>query len=220
MIRINLLGRPRPNVKRRVAIAGTLQLLLFAVPILLAVGVLVVQYVFIKGDINELQVKIEQKESEKRTMAQLEKEIKEYEEEQRRLQGRLDVIEGLKRNQAGPVRLLEAVGNTVSLTETLWLTSMEEQADTIQFKGLAGSVEAVANFITNLNRSGYFQNVEIKESVQKEKEGVVNFEFTLTAKFVLPAPPAAPPAAGGGEGGAIGARFREVPWDFQLGLFF
>ena len=197
MIRINLLGRPRPKVKRRVAIAGTLQLLLFAVPVLLAVGVLVVQYVFIKGDINELQVKIEQKESEKRTMAQLEKEIKEYEEEQRRLQGRLDVIEGLKRNQAGPVRLLEAVGNTVSLTETLWLTSMEEQADTIQFKGLAGSVEAVANFITNLNRSGYFQNVEIKESVQKEKEGVVDFEFTLTAKFVLPAPPAAPPAAGG-----------------------
>lgn len=198
MIRINLLGRPRPKVKRRVAIAGTLQLVLFAVPVLVAVGVLVLQYTFIKGDINKLQADIEQKESEKRTMAQLEKEIKEYEDEQRRLQGRLDVIENLKRNQAGPVRLLEAVGNTVSLTETLWLTSMEEQADTIQFKGLAGSVEAVANFITNLNRSGYFQNVEIKESVQKEKEGVSNFEFTLTAKFVLPAPPAAPPAAGGG----------------------
>jgi len=198
MIRINLLGRPRPKVKRRVAIAGTLQLVLFAVPVLVAVGVLVVQYTFIKGDIKKLQADIEQKESEKRTMAQLEKEIKEYEDEQRRLQGRLDVIENLKRNQAGPVRLLEAVGNTVSLTETLWLTSMEEQADTIQFKGLAGSVEAVANFITNLNRSGYFQNVEIKESVQKEKEGVANFEFTLTAKFVLPAPPAAPPAAAGG----------------------
>lgn len=198
MIRINLLGRPRPKVKRRVAIAGTLQLVLFAVPVLVAVGVLVLQYTFIKSDINKLQADIQVQETKKRTMAQLEKEIKEYEDEQRRLQGRLDVIENLKRNQAGPVRLLEAVGNTVSLTETLWLTSMEEQADTIQFKGLAGSVEAVANFITNLNRSGYFQNVEIKESVQKAKEGVTNFEFTLTAKFVLPAPPAAPPAAGGG----------------------
>src|SRR3989304_3089153 len=101
MIRINLLGRPRPKVKRRVAIAGTLQLVLFAVPV------------------------------------------------------------------------LEAVGNTVSLTETLWLTNMDEQADnTIQFKGVAASVDAVANFITNLNRSGYFQNVEMKESVQKEKEGL------------------------------------------------
>jgi Tfp pilus assembly protein PilN len=167
--------------------------------VVVAVGVLVVQYVFIQGDVRSLQQQIEQKESEKRTMAQLEKEIKEYEEEQRRLQGRLDVIENLKRNQAGPVRLLEAVGNTVSLTETLWLTNLDEQADsTIQFKGIAASVDAVANFITNLNRSGFFQNVEIKESVQKEKDGMVNFEFTLTAKFVLPAPPAAPPAAGGG----------------------
>ncbi len=200
MIRINLLGRPRPKVKRRVALAGTLQLVLFIVPVLVAVVVLVLQLILIKSDISKLQADIEQKESEKRTMAQLEKEIKEYEEEQRRLQGRLDVIENLKRNQAGPVRLLEAVGNTVSLTETLWLTNMDEQADsTIQFKGVAGSVDAVANFITNLNRSGYFQNVEIKESVQKDsKEGLANFEFTLTAKFVLPAPPAAPPAAGGG----------------------
>src|SRR3970282_1478290 len=118
MIRINLRGRPRPKGKRRVAIAGTLQLVLFAVPVLVAVAVLVVQYVFIKGDINALQQQIEQKESEKRTMAQLEKEIKEYEEEQRRLQGRLDVIEGLKRNQAGPVRLLGGVSHPACLHGT------------------------------------------------------------------------------------------------------
>lgn len=200
MIRINLLGRPRPKVKRRVAIAGTLQLVLFAIPVVVALVVLVVEYSFVQTDITRLRADIQQKESEKRTMAQLEKEIQEYEAEQRRLQARLDVIENLKRNQAGPVRLLEAIGNTVSLTETLWLTAMEEQGDnSIQFKGQAGSVEAVANFITNLNNSGYFRDVEIKESVQKpEREGVANFEFTLTARFALPAPPAAPPATGGG----------------------
>src|SRR3990172_3959098 len=129
MIRINLLGRPRPKVKRRVALAGTLQLVLFVVPVLVAVVVLVLQLVLIKSDIAKLHTDIEQKESEKRTMAQLEEETKEYEEEQRRLQGRLDVIENLKRNQAGPVRLLEAVGNTVSLTETLWLTSMDRSEE-------------------------------------------------------------------------------------------
>lgn len=200
MIRINLLGRARPKVKRRVAIAGTLQLVLFIVPVLVAVVVLLLQLALIKSDISKLKADIAQKESEKRTMQQLEKEIKEYEDEQRRLQARLDVIENLKRNQAGPVRLLEAVGNTVSLTDTLWLTAMDEGVDgTIQFKGMAGSMDAVANFITNLNRSGFFQNVELKESVQKSGEaGVTNFEFTLSAKFALPGPPAAPPAAGGG----------------------
>jgi len=195
MIRINLLGRPRPKVKRRVAITGGLQLALFAIPVAVAVIVLVVEYAFIQKDITKLNADIQQKESEKRQLAQLEKEIQDYEAEQRRLQARLDVIENLKRNQAGPVRLLEAVGDTVSLTETLWLTEMMDQGDTIQFKGQAGSMEAVAHFITNLNRSGYFQNVELRESIQKD----ANYEFTLSAKFVLPAPPAAPaaPSAGG-----------------------
>lgn len=201
MIRTNLLGRPRPRVKRRVAIAGTLQLVLFLIPVGVAVVALIVHYFFIlQPAIAKLRVDIQQKESEKRTMAQLEKEINDYEAEQRRLQGRLDVIENLKRNQAGPVRLLEAVGNTVSLTETLWLTEMQERAENqVQFKGLAGSVNAVANFITNLNRSGYFRDVEINETVETSRtEGTTNFEFTLTAKFALPAPPATPPAAGGG----------------------
>lgn len=200
MIRINLLGRARPKVKRRVAIAGTLQLILFVIPVGLAIVVLMFLYFTIRSDITRLKADIQQKESEKRTMAQLEKEINEYEAEQKRLQGRLDVIESLRRNQAGPVRMLEAVGNTVTLTDTLWLLSMDQGAeDQVQFKGLAGSVNAVANFITNLNKSGYFQNVEIKESVEKpQKEGMTSFEFTLSAKFVLPAPPAAPPAPAAG----------------------
>lgn len=200
MIRTNLLGRPRPKVKRRVAIAGTLQLVLFAIPVAVALIALVVHYSLIQRDISKLREDIAQKESEKRTMAQLEKEINDYEAEQRRLQGRLDVIENLKRNQAGPVRLLEAVGDTVTLTETLWLTSMEEKPGSqIEFKGRAGSVNAVANFITNLSSSGYFQDVEIKESVEKPQQGAASsFEFTLTAKFSLPAPPAPPSGTGGG----------------------
>ena len=199
MIRVNLLGRPSPRVKRRVAIAGTLQLVLFAIPVGLALLALGSEYYTTQRLIEELRANIQQKESEKRTLAQLQKEVAEYEAEVRRLQGRRDVIENLQRNQAGPVRLLEAVGNTVTLTDTLWLTSMEERSENqIEFKGVADSVDAVANFITNLNRSGYFQNVEMKESVQKAlREGVTSFEFTLTAKFSLPTPPAAPTAAGG-----------------------
>lgn len=193
MIRINLLGRPRPKVKRRVAITGALQLALFIVPVALALVALLVYYGMIRGEIAQLDQDIKTKQAEKAQMAQLEKEIKDFEARQAVVESRIKVIEDLKRNQAGPVRLLESVGETVSLTDTLWLTSVEEKgADQIEFKGLAGTVEAVANFITNLNRSGYFQNVEIKEAVQKtQREGTANYEFTLTAKFALPAAPEA-----------------------------
>lgn len=205
MIRINLLGRPRPRVKRRVAIAGTLQLVLFVIPLAAALLALIVHLYLIRGDIAQLQEDIAQKQTEKRQMAQLEKEINEFEAKQRLLRGRIDVIENLKRNQSGPVRLLEAVGDTVSLTDTLWLTSMEEKGpNEIEFQGMAGSIDAVANFITNLNRSGYFENVEMKESIEVPKtEGGRRFEFTLSAKFSLPAPPpetpAAPAAGAGGQ---------------------
>jgi Tfp pilus assembly protein PilN len=208
MIRINLLGRARPRVKRRVPVTGALQVALFIIPVGLAVVALVVHYGMIRNQIRDLNDQIKQKQAEKAQMAQLEQEIKEFEAKQALLEGRIRVIEELKRNQAGPVKLLESVGRTVSLTDTLWLTSLDEKAGgQIEFKGLAGSMDAVANFITNLDQSGFFENVEMKETLQQtQREGVSNFEFTLSAKFILPAPPeaetalgAAAPAAAGGQ---------------------
>jgi len=197
MIKINLLGRERPKVKRRVAITGALQLALFVVPVALALVALAGHWFILKGDIARLDQDIKTKQAEKAQMAQLEKEIKDFEARQAVVDARIKVIEDLKLNQAGPVKLLESIGETVSLTAQLWLTSMEEKGpNIIEFKGQAASIEAVANFMTNLRRSGYFENVEMKESAQKmqRQEGTSNFEFTLSAKFSLPAPPAVAPA--------------------------
>jgi Tfp pilus assembly protein PilN len=169
-----------------VAVTGTLQLLLILIPVGLAVAVLVADYAVTKGKIAELEEQIQQKQAEKAQMAQLQKDI-------------IKVIEDLRTNQSGPVKMLQAIGRTVSLTETLWLTSMKESGgNQIEFKGLAGSMNAVADFITNLDGSGYFQDVEMKETIQQaQRQGVSNFTFTLTAKFSLPAPPEA--EGGGGE---------------------
>lgn len=203
MIKINLLGRARPKVKRRVAITGALQLALFIVPVALALVALAGHWFILKGDIARLDQDIKTKQAEKAQMAQLEKEIKDFEARQAVVDARIKVIEDLKLNQAGPVKLLESIGETVSLTAQLWLTSMEEKSpNVIEFKGQAASIEAVANFMTNLRQSGFFENVEMKESAQKmqRQEGTSNFEFTLSAKFSLPAPPAEAPAEGGTAG--------------------
>ena len=188
MIRINLLGRARPRVKRRVPIGGALQVFMLLAALALPVAWMVVRYSLIQSEITRLNEEIRQKESEKRQMAQLEREIAEFENKRRLLEGRIAVIETLKRNQSGPVKMLDAVGDTVSMVDTLWLTSMEEKAGgEIEFKGQANTVNAVADFIMRLNQSGYFRSVELKESVQKaQQDGIVNFEFTLTAVFALP----------------------------------
>lgn len=190
MIRINLLGRPRPKVTRPIVIAGNLQIVLLVIPVLVAAMVIYVRYQKKMEEATVLREEIVRLENDKRQMGNLQQQIKRFEQRQAQLKQRLDVIDELKRNQSGPIILLDAVGVTVSLTDTLWLTSLTERpGNQIEFKGNAGSVDAVANFITQLARSGRFESIEIKESVQQpqQSEGAApNFEFTLTARFILP----------------------------------
>jgi Tfp pilus assembly protein PilN len=68
----------------------------------------------------------------------------------------------------------------VSRTDTLWLTSVDRKGNALTINGSAGSINAVANYITQLKRSGYFQQVEIKESHQDDSNKAVQiFLFTL-----------------------------------------
>ncbi|HEX9764678.1 MAG TPA: PilN domain-containing protein [Candidatus Acidoferrales bacterium] len=215
MIRINLATeRARPKVKRRVAVGGAVFLVFVLIAIVAGVAVLFVHGYMIDQTIERLQADKANFEAQRAELAKVENEIKDFEEKKALLEGRIKVIETLKTNQTGPVRMLEAIGDTVSITETLWLTNMTERAGgEIEMKGNAGSVEAVATFITNLNRSSYFKNVEIKEAVQKQARGAdagapMNFEFTLSATFAMPQaaqtapppPPATPAPAPGRQG--------------------
>ena len=107
----------------------------------------------------------------------------------------------MQRNRTGGQELLNALANTVTRTDTLWLTSMERNGNTLSVQGTAGSINAVANFITQMKNSGYFNEIEIKESSQDPKDATIQtFNFSLTAQFALPTQQAkaAPVAAGKG----------------------
>jgi Tfp pilus assembly protein PilN len=48
---------------------------------------------------------------------------------------------------------------------------------------MALSTDAVANLISNLQKTGYFRNIEIKESIQDEQiKDMQAFQFTLTCE--------------------------------------
>ncbi len=74
------------------------------------------------------------------------------------------------------------VANTVSRTENLWLTKVTRKGNNLTLEGSSASINSVANFITALKRSGYFQKVEIKESKQDEKNPAVQtYTFEISA---------------------------------------
>jgi Tfp pilus assembly protein PilN len=75
------------------------------------------------------------------------------------------------------------VGDTVNKTDAVWLTKMGEEGNVINIEGTALSANAVANLMFNLQKSGYFKSVEMKETVQDEKvKEMQAFNFILTCE--------------------------------------
>jgi len=188
MIRINLLGRARPKAQRQaVPLEATLQLVFLMGTLLFSVGGLYIHWRSMNSEALEVRTHIQKQVGEKARLEQLKTQVEQFEQQKALLQQSINMIEQLQRNRTGDQELLDALANKVSRTDTLWLTSLERKGDGLTIQGAAGFINAVANFITQLKHSGYFDQVEIKESTQDAKvTDVQTFNFTLTAQFALP----------------------------------
>jgi len=93
---------------------------------------------------------------------------------------RVDVIDGLRNNQTTPVNLMAMMGETVNNTEAVWLNKLDDTGTQVNLEGTALSTDAVANLIANLQKTGFFKSVEIKETWQDEQiKDMQAFQFVL-----------------------------------------
>ena len=96
---------------------------------------------------------------------------------------RVDVIDSLRAGQAGPVNLLAMLGETVNGTEAVWLRKMDDTGSSLTLDGTALSTDAVATLMANLQKTGYFKAVEIKETYQDDTiKDMQAFQFTLNCE--------------------------------------
>ena len=97
-------------------------------------------------------------------------------------------IGDLKAKQQGPVRMLDELSK--NLPDWVWLASVLEKKDSISINGFALNANKVADFVENLNRSGYFKVTDGPTySMKRAKKGVQNsVSFKVTVKFSLPRP--------------------------------
>ena len=134
--------------------------------------------------------KIASLKAEKATLQTIKAEVDRFESQKAVLQQRINVIETLQKNRSGGQELLQMVANTVVRVDSLWLTNLDRKGNNLEIKGQAGSINAVANFITQLKRSGYFDNVEIKEASETDLvKSAQTFGFSMTAAIAGAAPP-------------------------------
>src|SRR5436309_9431774 len=198
MIRINLLGQIRPKASRRptaVDTGGALPVVFIGIGA--AVGLVVLGFLYYtwQRQLTEENNKIKTLQAQKTELEQTKQQVEAFEKQKAILQQRVNTIEQLQRDRTGGQELLDMVANTVSRTENLWLTEMARKGNALSMNGASASINAVANFITALKRSGYFQKVEILESKQDDKnQAVQTFVFQITAEIAPPQPAQARPA--------------------------
>src|SRR5262249_7960643 len=130
-----------------------------------------------------------QLQAQKTDLEQIKLQVEAFEKQKQVLQQRVTTIEQLQRDRTGGQELLNQIANTVARTENLWLTSMIRKGTSLTIEGSSASINAVANYIPALKRSGYFQKVEIKESKQDDKNTAIQtFNFQLSAEISPPQP--------------------------------
>jgi Tfp pilus assembly protein PilN len=195
MIRINLLGQARPKAARRPVDTGAaLPLVFIGAGAGLGILTLFLLYLSWQKQLNEENTQIKQLQAQKADLMAIKQQVDAFEAQKKILTQRVQTIEQLQRDRTGGQELLDEIASTVSRTENLWLIDMSRKGNNLSLSGASASVNAVANFITALKRSGYFQKVEIKETKQDEKNtGIQTFLFQMTAEI---SPPNAVKAAG------------------------
>lgn len=186
MIRINLLGIPKQKKgKRQVSVpvmSGDGPSPLVAAIVVFAIAAAGNYYYYwrINSQHEKIKTDIAAAEVETKRLAQVKTAFMEKQKQADMYKRRFDVIDQLKAQQKGPVMLLAMVGETVSKTDAVWLSTMTDDGATVAVDGMALSHVAVANLMTNLCNTGQFKSVELKQTQQDDVvKDLQAFAFTL-----------------------------------------
>jgi Tfp pilus assembly protein PilN len=190
MIRINLLGAPKPKNKRSAVPAVTLDMgepgspkIKILIVVLLAASANGLYWYRLDRQSQMIAKNMALAEQKNRELADVKAHYLEREREANNYKRRVDVIDQLRTNQSGPVELLNTIGDTVNSTEAVWLSTMKDMGSSVDIEGMALSTDAVASLIQNLQKTGRFSNIEIKETYQDDQvKDMQAFDFTLTCE--------------------------------------
>ena len=189
MIRINLLGTQKGKNKRSAATSAAVMEMgdvgspkLKILVVLALAGVLNLGYWYqLDKQHHEIVAKMEVAVRKNAELADVKARYLERQREAENYKRRVDVIDQLRAAQAGPVNLMNTIGQTVNNTEAVWLNTMKDTGPNVDIEGMALSTDAVASLIANLQKTGYFKSIEIKETYQDDTfKEMQAFNFTLT----------------------------------------
>ncbi|HWS71413.1 MAG TPA: PilN domain-containing protein [Thermoanaerobaculia bacterium] len=113
------------------------------------------------------------------------KDVEQYQKRKDSLQKRIDLINQLKENQKGPVRIMDQISR--DLPDLVWLDRMSITNGSINLSGRGLNPNAIANFVENIKNDPYFEEPELGSMSQASVTPPVysydmKFHFTYAPK--------------------------------------
>jgi type IV pilus assembly protein PilN len=205
MIRINLLAERR-SVKavskgfqagQKITVIGSLLLVLT----LVGVGW---RYWAIGQQEAEVAREIDAARREETRLAEILKQVQEFEARKKQLEQRVALIDELRKGQNAPVHMIDQLSR--ALPDMTWLTNVNQNGYSLTIQGRCLTLTSVSDFVGNLEASRYFARpVEIVDSfvVPGGAPGAPDLiQFTIRGTFQMSG--MEPPAAAGAKGGKRG----------------
>jgi type IV pilus assembly protein PilN len=179
MIKINLLPTKRKPPRR---VTELQKQLIIAVIIFGAVAAaMALYYVALTKKIEARQQARSAAQKKVNEQNNMLKEVQNVEAERKQVTDKIAIIEQLKKNQQGPVRLLDEVSR--ALPPNVNLTSFEEKSGNVNLAGDAFTNEDVVKFVDNLKSSPYLADVTLLETSQAVTEGTEFYRYKLQFKY-------------------------------------
>jgi type IV pilus assembly protein PilN len=195
VIRINLLTGERKTAKRAVVFDVTRQITAVCAVIFALTGAAIGwRYLVVSREAARVDDAISVAQKETTRLHSVIVQVQQFEQRKAQLQQRVTLIEQLRRDQVGPVHMLDQI--SLALPASLWLTEMKQTAtaNEVLIDGRSLSLTGLSDFVANLERSGYFQrSVEIVNSTTDTSGGPQGevIKFQIKALFKNPGDPAA-----------------------------
>ncbi len=198
MIRINLLTEAKAAAARRKApllpSGARLNYFLFFGGLGLGLLYVAVMGLTLVSRRSQLQDEIVKARLEADRLKSIIEEVKEYEEKKNSLESKIQLINSLKTNQKGPVRLMDEISK--ALPDLVWLTALDVAGNQILMKGKTLSPNAVATYLENLKKSPFFAEPVFK-SLGRDPGSSGTYSWAMTLVFnpaaILASAPAAVP---------------------------
>ncbi len=187
MIRINLL--PVRELKAEVA---RRQELTIGVVCLVLTGIAIGAFHIIQSSsLSSREKELAGLRNEIKTLSKEAKGVTNLKKEIGVLKEKLKVIDELGKKKTGPARVMESLSS--AMPPRLWITEFKESGGNLSITGMAVDNQTIASFLKALASSPYFENVELGETTQVEKDKQPTLKkFVMRSKLLYRLPDPTP----------------------------